>query len=163
MSGDSGRTLIGEDPSPSNKINKVSSRCGKVCARRSASRAVDASKALVAVAAQSLAEAQEALTMTQWRGLVIISSRSPIHLTALAEAMKVHPSNATRTVDRLVGNGLVDRKDNPVDRRHLALTLTRKGQRPVDRVMERRWEAIASDYGHRGSSHALRNASLTAY
>ncbi len=104
---------------------------------------MDASKALVGVAAQSLAEAQETLTMTQWRALVIINSRSPIHLTALAEAMKVHPSNATRTVDRLVGSGLVDRRDNPADRRHLALTLTRKGQRLVDRVMQRRWEAIA--------------------
>lgn len=104
---------------------------------------MEASKALVGVAAESLAEAQELLTMTQWRALVIITSRSPIHLTALADAMNVHPSNATRTVERLVTAGLVDRKDNPADRRHLALTLTRKGQRLVDRVMQRRSAAIA--------------------
>ncbi len=104
---------------------------------------MDASRALVGVAAESLAEAQETLSMNQWRALVIITSRSPIHLTALAEAMKVHPSNATRTVDRLVSLGFVDRKDNPADRRHLALTLTRKGQRLVDRVMHRRSAAIA--------------------
>ncbi len=104
---------------------------------------MDASRALVGVAAQSLADVQEALSMTQWRALVIIASRGPIHLTALADALKVHPSNATRTVDRLVGIGLVDRKDNPTDRRHLALTLTRKGRKAVDTVMHRRSSAIA--------------------
>ncbi len=104
---------------------------------------MDASRALVGVAAESLAEVQEALSMTQWRALVIITSRGPIHLTALADALQVHPSNATRTVDRLVTTGLVDRKDNPSDRRHLALTLTRKGRKVVDTVMHRRSSAIA--------------------
>ena len=57
--------------------------------------------------------------------------------------MNVHPSNATRTVNGLVINGLVNRQDDPADRRHLALTLTRAGQRLVDRAMQRRSAAIA--------------------
>jgi DNA-binding MarR family transcriptional regulator len=54
----------------------------------------------------------------------------------------VHPSNATRTCDRLVAAGLLDRRDNPADRRHLLLTLTDAGRELVDAVMDRRRAAI---------------------
>jgi len=54
----------------------------------------------------------------------------------------VHPSNATRTCDRLVSAGLLDRRDDPNDRRQLQLTLTRKGQRMVESVLEHRRAAI---------------------
>lgn len=102
-----------------------------------------ASRVLVGVAARSVAEVEATLTAPQLRALVIVASLGPIHLTALAEAMKVHPSNATRTCNRLVSEGLLDRKDNPADRRHLALTLTPAGRQLVDAVMERRREAIS--------------------
>lgn len=115
--------------------------------QRQLARQVDAvlaaSKALVGVAAQSVAEAGATLTAPQLRALVIVASLGPIHLTALAAAMRVHPSNATRTCDRLVADGLLDRKDNPADRRHLALTLTPAGRQVLDGVMERRRAAIS--------------------
>lgn len=115
--------------------------------QRQLARQVDeilaASKALVGVAAQSVAEAGANLTAPQLRALVIVASLGPIHLTALAAAMRVHPSNATRTCDRLVADGLLDRKDNPADRRHLALTLTPAGRQLLDGVMERRRAAIS--------------------
>lgn len=95
------------------------------------------------VAAQSVEEAGANLTAPQLRALVIVASLGPLHLTALAAAMRVHPSNATRTCDRLVADGLLDRKDNPADRRHLALTLTPAGQHLLDGVMERRRAAIS--------------------
>ena len=56
--------------------------------------------------------------------------------------MGVHPSNATRACDRLVAAGLLDRRDNPADRRHLLLTLTDAGRELVDGVMDRRRVAI---------------------
>jgi len=102
-----------------------------------------ASRVLVGVSAQSIAAVEDSLTVVQFRALVIVASRGPIHLTALADAMRVHPSNATRTCDRLVADGLLDRRDNPNDRRHLALTLTAAGRRILDAVMERRRTAIA--------------------
>ena len=80
--------------------------------------------------------------MVQFRALVIVASRGPIHLSALADAMRVHPSTATRTWDRLVADGLLDRRENPHDRRHLALTLTAPGRRILDAVMDRRRAAI---------------------
>lgn len=101
-----------------------------------------AARVLVGVAAQSIAAAEESVGVNQFRALVIIASRGPMHSAALADAMGVHPSNATRTCDRLVATRLLDRRDNPADRRHLQLTLTRKGQRLVDGVMQRRRAAV---------------------
>jgi len=101
-----------------------------------------ASRVLVGVSAQSIAAVEDSLTVVQFRALVIVASRGPIHLSALADAMRVHPSNATRTCDRLVADGLLDRRENPHDRRHLALTLTAPGRRILDAVMDRRRAAI---------------------
>ena len=101
-----------------------------------------ASRVLIGVAARSLAPVEDTVTLTQFRALVIIASRGPLHLAALADAMQIHPSNATRTCDRLVATGLADRRDNPADRRHLLLTPTDAGQELVDGVMHRRRAAI---------------------
>jgi DNA-binding MarR family transcriptional regulator len=101
-----------------------------------------ASRVLIGVAARSLAAVEDTVTLTQVRALVIVASRGPLHLAALAEDMGVHPSNATRACDRLVAAGLLDRRDNPADRRHLLLTLTDAGRELVDGVMDRRRVAI---------------------
>jgi DNA-binding MarR family transcriptional regulator len=103
-----------------------------------------AARVLVGVATRSIAAAEESIGVNQFRALVIIASRGPMHSAALAEAMDLHPSNATRTCDRLVAAKLLDRRDNPADRRHLLLSLTRKGQRLVDGVMARRRTLIAA-------------------
>lgn len=100
--------------------------------------ALAASRVLVGIAAQSIAAVEAAMGVTQFRALVIIASRGPMHSAGLAAAMGVHPSNATRACDGLVAAKLLDRRDNPTDRRHLLLTLTKKGYRLVDGVMERR-------------------------
>jgi DNA-binding MarR family transcriptional regulator len=97
---------------------------------------------LVGVAAQSLADIEEVISVPQMRALMILATRGPMHLTALAEDMGVHPSNATRTCDRLVSAGLLDRRDNPADRRHLLLELTSAGQALIDGVITRRRAAI---------------------
>jgi len=101
-----------------------------------------ASRVLVGVTAESIAALDDTVTITQLRALVIIASDGPMHLNALAAAMRVHPSNATRTCDRLVERGLLTRDANPTDRRHLVLDLTEAGSRLVESVMTRRRLAI---------------------
>ena len=64
-----------------------------------------ASRVLVGVAAQSLADLEDTVSVPQLRALMILATRGPLHLTALAEDMGVHPSNATRACDRLVAAG----------------------------------------------------------
>src|SRR6478736_2742861 len=101
-----------------------------------------ASRVLVGVAAQSLADIEDAVSVPQLRALMILATRGPMHLTALAEDMGVHPSNATRACDRLVASGLLDRRDNPDDRRHLLLDLTPEGRELIDGIIGRRRAAI---------------------
>lgn len=73
---------------------------------------------------------------------MLTSDRSALNLTDVAQLLQVHPSNATRLVDRLVKAGLLDRRDDPEDRRQLRLTLTTAGNRIVTRVLEHRRRAF---------------------
>ena len=103
-----------------------------------------ASRMMVGVAAQALAPTAEVLSLPQLRALMILATRGPMTLTTLAGDMGVHPSNATRACDRLVAAGLLDRRDNPADRRHLRLELTAAGRTLIDEVVARRRRAIAT-------------------
>ena len=101
-----------------------------------------ASRVLVGVIAASVEEVGSAVTVPQLRVLVMAADHSPLTLGNVAEGLAVHPSNATRTCDRLVSAGLLNRRDDPNDRRQLQLTLTRKGRRMVESVLEHRRAAI---------------------
>ena len=61
----------------------------------------------------------------------------------MAAALEVNPSNASRTCDRLIKAGLLNRRESPDDRRNITLTLTKKGKELVDRVTTHRRQAIS--------------------
>ncbi len=103
-----------------------------------------AARVLVAVVASSLALVEDQVSLPQLRVLVMLATHGPLNLVAVADALGVHPSNATRTVERLVVAKLVDRREVPTDRRNVSLTLTRNGQALVDSVFEHRRAAIES-------------------
>jgi DNA-binding MarR family transcriptional regulator len=65
-------------------------------------------------------------------------------LGALAQAMGVHPSNASRACDRLVDSGLLARSESSLDRRNLMLKLTPDGQALIDELIEHRAGTIAT-------------------
>ena len=102
-----------------------------------------ASRVLVAIAARSLADAGEEVTLTQYRSLVILASRGPQSLAALAEAVAVTPPTASRLCERLVRKGLVHRRSDRSDRRQVRIALTEAGRSLVDVVTARRREVIA--------------------
>jgi DNA-binding MarR family transcriptional regulator len=102
-----------------------------------------AARVLVAVSAQSVAAIEDEVTLPQLRVLVMVASRAELNLGSIAAGLGVHPSNATRAVDRLVKAGLLDRRDDPTDRRNLVLELTSAGHTLVERVMNDRRAAIA--------------------
>ena len=52
-----------------------------------------ASRVLVAIAARSLADAGEEVTLTQYRALVVLASRGPQSIAALAEAAGCHSAD----------------------------------------------------------------------
>lgn len=103
-----------------------------------------ASRVLVGISAKSIATVEDRVTLPEVRALVVLASLGPLNLLRLSEAMGVHASNATRACDRLVNLELVDRRDDPSDRRHVTLALTRKGRRLITTVMDDRRRAVES-------------------
>ncbi len=102
-----------------------------------------ASRVLVAVAARSLAEVGEDVTLSQYRALVVLASRGPQRVASLADALAVTPPTATRMSDRLVRKGLVRRRTSREDRRQVLVSLTPTGRELVSEVTRRRRMEIA--------------------
>jgi len=101
-----------------------------------------ASRALVAVAARSLAAAEEQVTLPQYRALVVLASRGAQRVVDLAEALDLERSTATRMCDRLERKGLVTRERSGDDRRTVEVTLTADGTDLVTAVTRRRTRDI---------------------
>lgn len=105
--------------------------------------ALTASRVLVAVAARSLAAAEDTVTLPQFRLLVVLSTRAAMKLAAVAEQLGVNASTALRMVERLEAAGMVDRRVNPDNRREVLITLTDAGHQVVDDVTARRRDELA--------------------
>jgi DNA-binding MarR family transcriptional regulator len=100
------------------------------------------SRALVGISAASVAEVDDLVTVPQLRVMTMIATRGGINLSAVSAGLQVSPSNASRICDRLLKIGMVDRRDDPADRRNITLTLTTEGQALIDRVNRHRRTAI---------------------
>lgn len=119
-----------------------------------------ASRAVAAVMVRSLESIDASVSVTQMRVLVLLWTGEPLNLSAVAEGLGVNASNASRTCDRLVSAGLVDRGELTADRRQRVLTLTRKGRTFVERLMNRREQELAEIVGR--MSDADRDALMAA-
>jgi DNA-binding MarR family transcriptional regulator len=104
---------------------------------------VAASRVFVALSVQSLAEVDEVVTLVQLRALFLLTSQGPANLSTLAEALGVHASNASRTCEALVSMGLLDRRDDPNDRRNVVLAPRERGRQVVRAVLDRRSDLLA--------------------
>jgi DNA-binding MarR family transcriptional regulator len=112
-----------------------------------------ASRALVAVAARSLATVAEDVTLAQYRVLVLLASRGPQRLADLADALVVDRSTATRMCDRLVRKQLVTRRRMSQDRRGVRVSLSAGGAELVAEVSRRRRAEIKRIVERMPSSH----------
>ncbi|WP_141843987.1 MarR family winged helix-turn-helix transcriptional regulator [Humibacillus xanthopallidus] len=101
-----------------------------------------ACRILVAITARSLAAVPQVTDPLQMRAMVVLRSRETLSLGQLARSVGIHLTRASRLCDRLVSQGLVDRTDDPANRRQLLLRLTAEGRDVVDEVMRQRAEAI---------------------
>jgi DNA-binding MarR family transcriptional regulator len=97
-----------------------------------------ASRALVGVAARSLAALESDVTAPQYRALVVLSSRGEQNVGMLADALQIHPSTATRLCDRLLAKGLIDRATSDENRRTVTVTLSAAGRALVAGVTRSR-------------------------
>lgn len=99
---------------------------------------VSASRALVAVAARSLAGIGADITLAQYRALVVLASRGGQRAADLAAALDVSPSTATRMCDRLVRKGLIERNRPDDDRRALNILISASGRALLRQVTRKR-------------------------
>jgi DNA-binding MarR family transcriptional regulator len=76
------------------------------------------------------------LTIAQLKSLFFIEFGGSSNLSRLATALGVTPPNVTGIVDRLVGQGLVSRNENPENRRMLLLQVTDKGKALLAKLRE---------------------------
>jgi DNA-binding MarR family transcriptional regulator len=103
---------------------------------------LSATRAMVALAARSLAGLDADVTLPQYRALVVLASRGPQRVVNIATELGVTSSTGTRMCDRLVRKGLVRRYRIPTDRRAVRLTLTPAGRALIQEVTARRREAL---------------------
>jgi DNA-binding MarR family transcriptional regulator len=123
-----------------------------------------ASKVVAAAIAHSLAVADAKVTLPQLRILIMVQDSGPLNMSSVAEGLGVNPSNASRTCDRLVRAGLLDRRDDPNDRRNVALTLTPAGRRLVASMLTQRRTIFAHVVTHMKPTHRTQlTTGLTAF
>jgi DNA-binding MarR family transcriptional regulator len=116
---------------------------------------MQAAQVFAAVTAESVAQVGPSITPPQLRVLTLASTEGPLNNKAVASALNVHLSNASRISDRLVQAGLLDRRDSPADRRNVELTPTNEGLRLLAAVMRHR-QAVLTDILQRMSPDSRR-------
>ncbi|HVH94224.1 MAG: MarR family transcriptional regulator [Nocardioidaceae bacterium] len=120
---------------------RTSRRETDAVAREQVDRVVEATRVVGALIAESLVSLEPALTMPQWRVLVL-ANEGDCNVSAVAEDLGVHMSNATRMCDRLVAAGLLERQRAEYDRRQVLLVLTDAGEALFGSAMEYRRRRI---------------------
>ena len=96
-----------------------------------------ASTALVAIAARSIADAADHVTMPQFRALVVLT-QDDLSMTQLAHELDCSPSAATRLCDRLVRKKLIARESAVENRREVRVVISHEGRCLVEEVLRRR-------------------------
>jgi DNA-binding MarR family transcriptional regulator len=99
------------------------------------------SRVLVAVASRSIAAVDDAVTLPQFRALVVLDVRDQ-NVGELAHELRIQPSTATRLCDRLVRKGLARRNVDDANRREVTVSLSSSGRSLVREVTARRRREI---------------------
>lgn len=87
------------------------------------------------------------VTMAQMKALYLVAAHGSLHISALAELLGVTLSTGSGLVDRLVDQGLLDRRQHEVDRRHVVASLTPAGGALLERMRELSTRRVRSMLG----------------
>lgn len=74
-----------------------------------------------------IAEQEYGLTWVQLHTLCLLDPANPVPMNVISCQLACDASNVTGIVDRLSGNGLAERQDDPHDRRLKLIALTARG------------------------------------
>ncbi|MBR7742570.1 winged helix-turn-helix transcriptional regulator [Phycicoccus sp. BSK3Z-2] len=97
-----------------------------------------------ALAAQGFSDVvrSDGVTWMQLRALIVVASTPGSTVSTIARSSGVAVSSASRTVDRIIGAGLVRRVPSSGDRRRVELALTDQGCRMMRMLMDHREQAL---------------------
>jgi DNA-binding MarR family transcriptional regulator len=104
---------------------------------------LSANRLFVAVAANALAGVDPDVTLPQFRALALLDQHGAMTVGALADALGVVPSTATRMCDRLTAKKLIRRVTERGNRRRVTVRLSAAGQRLIEQSNRRRSAQIA--------------------
>lgn len=90
-------------------------------------------------------DSSSGLSAPRLSALSVVVFGGPITMSALARAEQVRPPTISRLARELEADGLVERIQEPGDRRVQLLRATRKGRRLLNEGRRRRVEMLASD------------------
>ena len=76
------------------------------------------------------------VTMAQMKALYLVASRGSLHISALADLLGVTLSTGSGLADRLVDQGLMERRHDEADRRHVIVRVTDAGTVLLERMRE---------------------------
>jgi MarR family transcriptional regulator, transcriptional regulator for hemolysin len=99
-------------------------------------------------------------TRAQWVVLFRLRAQEGLSQVDLAEILELQPISLVRLLDRLVEQGLLERRHDPKDRRANRLFLTEQGRQLVDDLDSLR-DAIAADVLHDISDEAVATSLTT--
>src|SRR5262245_58643618 len=78
------------------------------------------------------------MTMAQFRGLIVLAHDQPLAIGALGDRLSIGLPGASRLVERLVAEQLVERYEDPADRRRALVRLAPRGQAAIDEMQQGR-------------------------
>src|SRR5207245_7330638 len=84
------------------------------------------------------------VSVVQLRALTVLDREGTANLASLADGMGVTVSTTSRLVDRLVAAGLVDRRTATHTRREIALKLTARGRKTLNRYDDLRLTGLTA-------------------
>jgi MarR family transcriptional regulator, transcriptional regulator for hemolysin len=76
------------------------------------------------------------LTLPQCRALIYLANNEAISQVQLAELTDIEPMSLVRILDRMEADGLVERRNDPADRRARCLYLKAKAKPLVDNIWQ---------------------------
>ena len=84
------------------------------------------------------------LSMPQFSILMQLHYRGVCGMSEVSERFEITPAAASQLVDKLVQSGLIQRKEDPQDRRAKSLKLTDKGQELIQQGIGERYRWVES-------------------
>jgi DNA-binding MarR family transcriptional regulator len=101
-------------------------------------------RSLVGITLQSLRSLDGAVSMPQFRLLLMLDELGRVPSSRLAAALGLGAPAVTRLADRLAADGLLERGTDPRSRAIVTVEVTPAGRALVNRVLNRRHELFAS-------------------